>query len=34
MKYAQKKKPFMRKFVEDIRRVWKHYLTYVDMIPE
>jgi len=32
MEYIWKKKPFMGKFMEDIRRAWKHYLIYVGMI--
>jgi len=32
MKYAWKKKPFIGKLVEDVRRVWEHYLIYVNVI--
>ena len=31
-KYTQKKKLFVGKFAEDIRRLWEHYLTYADVI--
>ena len=30
--YIQKKKPFMEKNTEDVRRVWEHSLTYADTI--
>jgi len=34
IKHTQKKKPFMEKFTEDVRRVWEHHLIYMDAIPE
>jgi len=34
MEHTQKKKPSMEKFTEDVRRVWEHYLIYVDAIPK
>ena len=33
IEYAWKKKSSAEKFVKDIRRVWKYYLIYVNIIP-